>query len=241
MEGVRLNRYLALCGVGSRRGVEAIIASGHVRVNGKVVLMPAFRVPEGALVSVDGVLVRPEEKKYLVLNKPTGYVCSVTDKFDPVVAELLPEEFSTYRLFPVGRLDKESQGLLILTNDGELAHEVLHPSKEVLREYLVLLDREITRRDIRLWRKGLSVGDRVLKPVSVLLENGEPKNRMVSVVLKEGVKREVRIMAKALGFEVVTLLRRKIGKMELVRLPVGECLELTREELWRAIRHGLAV
>ena len=197
MEGVRLNRYLALCGVGSRRGVEAIIASGHVRVNGKVVLMPAFRVPEGALVSVDGVLVRPEEKKYLVLNKPTGYVCSVTDKFDP--GRGAPPGFSTYRLFPVGRLDKESQGLLILTNDGELAHEVLHPSKELLREYLVLLDREITRRDIRLWRKGLSVGDRVLKPVSVLLENGEPKNRMVSVVLKEGVKREVRIMAKALG------------------------------------------
>lgn len=241
MEGIRLNRYLALCGVASRRGAEKVIADGRVRVDGKVVLLPAFRLPEGALVTVDGAPVRPEEMRYVLLNKPAGYVCAVSDNFDPVVTELLPEEFANYRLFPVGRLDKESEGLLILTNDGMFAQEILHPSKGILREYSALLNREITRKDIRRWRDGLDVEGRTLKPVHILIEAREPRNRWVTVVLAEGVKREVRIMAKALGCDVQSLIRRKIGKMELVHLPTGACRVMTRGELWRAIRHGALV
>lgn len=238
---VRLNRFLAMCGVGARRKVEEVIAAGRVRVDGKVVLLPAYRVANGASVTVDGSPVTPEEKKYLVVNKPAGWVCSVSDAFDPVVADMLPRRYRSYRLFPVGRLDKESEGLLILTNDGDFAQKVLHPSRSILREYHVLLDHGITRRDVRRWMGGMEMDGRLLKPVNVLILDKEPQGRWVSVVLSEGVKREVRRMAWSICFEVEMLVRKKIGKMELKELQPGSFLEMSRVGLWRAIRSGGAV
>ncbi len=237
-EGVRLNRYLAMGGLGARRKVEEIISSGRVKVDGKVVLLPGYRVGEENRVEVDGAEILPERRTYLVLNKPRGYVCSVSDPFDPVITELLPEAFRDLRLFPVGRLDRESEGLLILTNDGDLAHKILHPSGGILREYLVLLDREIDRKTVRQWLAGIDLDGRAIKPVSVLITDETPRGRWVSVVLAEGIKREVRRMARALDFEVEVLIRKRIGKMELKNLPSGKFVEMTRGELWRAVRSG---
>lgn len=237
-EGVRLNRYLAMCGLGARRKVEEIIAAGRVRVDGKVVLMPAYRVEEGQRVEADGREVRPERRAYLVLNKPAGYVCSLSDPFDPVVTELLPEGLRSLRLFPVGRLDRESEGLIILTNDGDFAHKILHPSGGILREYRVRLDREIDRKTARQWAGGINLDGKIIKPVRVFITDEAPPGRWVSVVLAEGIKREVRRMARALGFEVESLIRKRIGKMELKNLPSGKFAEISRAELWRAVRSG---
>lgn len=240
-EGIRLNRFLAMCGLGARRKVEEIISSGRVKVDGKVVLMPAYRVDEENEVSVDGSRVQPESKVYVVMNKPAGWVCSVSDPFDPVIAGLLPEKYRSFRLFPVGRLDKETEGLLILTNDGTFAQEVLHPSRRILREYHALLDREINRKAAKEWLSGVELDGRLLKPASVRILDREPADRWVSVVLAEGVKREVRRMAQSLGFEVEVLVRKRIGKMELKELPAGMFVEMSRGELWNAIRSGGSV
>ena len=206
-EDIRLNRFLAMCGLGARRKVEEIISAGRVKIDGKVVLLPGYRVEETRDVTVDGVRIQPEEKVYIVLNKPAGWVCSVSDPFDPVVTGLLPAQYGRFRLFPVGRLDKDSEGLLILTNDGSFAQEILHPSRKILREYHALLDREINRKAVRDWISGIELDGRVLKPASIRILDKEPSGRWVSVVLTEGVKREVRRMAQSLGFEVEVLVR----------------------------------
>ena len=149
-QGIRLNRYLAMCGAGARRKVESLIAEGRVRVDGKVVLMPGYRVDDTVRVTVDGNPVAPEEKKYIVINKPSGWVCSVSDAFDPIIVDLLPETCRQYRLFPVGRLD-----------------------------------REISRREIRLWMAGTELDGHFLKPLNVRVLEKEPGNRWVSVVIGE--------------------------------------------------------
>ena len=238
---IRLNRFLAMGGAGSRRGVEDIIAAGRVRVDGKVVLLPAYRVTGEMTVTLDGKTVLPEERKYILLNKPKGYVCSVQDPYDPIVGDLLSEELRKYRLFPVGRLDRESEGLLVLTNDGDFAQELLHPSKNILREYEGLLSGEISRKDIRQWMAGVLLDGRLLKPVNLLIMDKEPENRWISIVLGEGVKREVRRMAETFGYSVEMLIRRRIGKMELRDLPSGSFREMSRHSLWRAIRSGGSV
>ena len=130
--GARLNRFLAMCGLGARRKVEELISAGRVRVDGKVVLLPGFRVEPGMSVTVDGGPVRPQRLRYLVMNKPEGVVCAVKDDRSPTVLGLLPAEFDDVRLFPAGRLDRDSCGLLILTNDGGLAQEVLHRPRGIL-------------------------------------------------------------------------------------------------------------
>lgn len=236
--GTRLNRFLAMCGIGARRKVEDIIASGRVRINGKVVLLPGYRVEPDMNVSVDGQNVQPQEHRYLVMNKPEGVVCAVEDGYDPTVLGLLPPEFQTVRLFPVGRLDKESRGLLIITNDGAFAQEILHPSKRILREYVAMLDHAITRKEVRKWMAGTMLDGRLIKPVNVLLLDKEPAGCWVSVVLAEGVKREVRRMAAEIGCNVVVLVRKRIGKMELKNLQQGQFIEMSRGSLWNAIRSG---
>lgn len=236
--GTRLNRFLAMCGIGARRKAEEVISSGRVRVNGKVVLLPGYRVEPGMEVSVDGRVLRPQEHRYFVMNKPAGLVCAVEDAHDSTVLSVLPPEYRDVRLFPVGRLDKESEGLLILTNDGAFAQDVLHPSKRILREYEALLDRVITRRDVRKWMAGTMLDGRLIKPVNVLIQDREPLGRWVSVVLAEGVKREVRRMADEIGFNVVVLVRKRIGKMELGNLQPGQFFEMSRGALWYAIRSG---
>jgi 23S rRNA pseudouridine2605 synthase len=227
-----------MCGIGARRKAEDVISSGRVRVNGKVVLLPGYRIEPGMEVSVDGKAVHPQEHRYLVMNKPAGLVCAVEDAHDPTVLSVLPSEYRDVRLFPVGRLDKESEGLLILTNDGAFAQEVLHPSKRILREYEALLDRAVTRKDVRKWMEGAVLDGRLIKPVNVLLLDREPEGRWVSVVLAEGVKREVRRMADEIGCNIVVLVRKRIGKMELKNLQPGHFLEMSRGALWYAIRSG---
>ena len=215
------------------------ILGGHVRVNGKIVLAPYFQIsPEDDVVECDGSRLSLLPKKYFVMNKPAGVVCAVTDKYDPVVVDLLPASVRAMRVFPVGRLDRESEGLLILTNDGEFAHNLQHPSKGVTKEYEVLLNLNINKKQLRNWRDGFDIDGRHVKPISVEVMQKEPDSRWVRVTIGEGLKREVRTMANFAGCGVEALVRRKIGGLTLRRLKVGDFVELSFLDMCTKIFKG---
>jgi 23S rRNA pseudouridine2605 synthase len=239
---MRLNAFLAECGVAARRKTVACVLEGRVRVNGKIVLAPYFQVsPEEDAVEFDGRRLSILSKKYFVINKPAGVVCAVTDKYDPVVIDLLPSSARAARVFPVGRLDRESEGLLILTNDGEFAQDLMHPSKGVAREYEVLLNLEINDKQLRRWREGFNIEGRKVKPITVEVMQKEPVYRWVRVAIGEGLKREVRVMANLAGFGVETLVRRKIGCLTLRRLKAGDFVELSFLDMCSKIFKGGSV
>ena len=235
---MRLNAFLSSCGVTSRRKSEVIILEGRVQVNGKIVLAPFFQVdPENDTVTLDRKPLTLSEHVYYVINKPVGYVCAVSDKYDPVIVDLIPEHKG--RLYPVGRLDKESEGLLILTNDGNFTQSILHPSKDIYKEYEALLNIPINEKQLRRWRQGFEIEEGLhIKPISINVMNKLPPSMWVSIVIVEGRKREVRLMAKQAGFSVKRLIRRKIGKMTLEKLKPGEFVSLSFSELYTKIFTG---
>ena len=236
---MRLNAFLAECGVAARRKSVSCILEGRVRVNGKIVLAPYFQVvPEEDVVECDGRRLSILPKKYFVMNKPVGVVCAVTDKYDPVVVDLLPASARSMRVFPVGRLDRDSEGLLILTNDGAFAQDLQHPSRGLAREYEVLLNLKINELQLRRWRDGFEMEGRRVKPISVETMKKEPEFRWVRVVIGEGLKREVRTMANLTGFGVEALIRRKIGGLTLRRLKVGDFVELSFLDMCTKIFKG---
>ena len=239
---MRLNAFLAACGVASRRKAEAVVLEGRVRVNGKIVLLPYFAVdPDRDDVRCDGRRVTRSEPVYAAMNKPVGVVCAVTDKYDPVVVDLLPERLRRERVYPAGRLDRESEGLLILTNDGVFVQSVLHPSKGVAKEYEVLLNIGINERQMERWRGGFELEGRRVRPLELDRLDRDPEGRWLRIVIGEGLKREVRTMANLAGFSVQALIRRRIGRMVLKNLRPGELVELSFSELYTKIFEGGAV
>lgn len=235
---MRLNAYLSSCGVASRRKAETVILSGRVQVNGKIVLAPFFQVdPDNDTVTLDRKPLTLSEHVYYVINKPAGYVCASSDKYDPVVIDLIPER--TGRLYPVGRLDRESEGLLILTNDGAFTQSILHPSKQVHKEYEALLNIPINDKQLARWRKGFEISEgHHVQPLSIHVLPRAPENQWVSLVIVEGLKREVRLMAREAGFRVERLIRRKIGGMVLENLGSGEYVSLSFSGLYSKIFEG---
>ena len=229
---MRLNAYLSSCGAASRRKSETIILSGRVQVNGKIVLAPFFDVdPENDIVTLDRKPLKFSQHVYYVINKPAGYVCAASDKYDPVVVDLIHGHEG--RLYPVGRLDRESEGLLILTNDGQFTQSILHPSKEVRKEYEALLNIPINAKQIERWKKGFEIEEgHHVKPINIHVMDREPAGQWISIVIAEGLKREIRLMARSAGFRVERLIRRKIGKMRLDTLKSGEYVSLSFSELY---------
>ena len=235
---MRLNKYISLCGIAARRKADTLILSGRIKVNGKIVLAPFFDVDtKNDTVVFDGKELEMEERVYFVINKPAGYVCAVTDKYDPVIVSLIKEYDG--KLFPVGRLDRDTEGLLILTNDGNFAHNVLHPSKRIPKEYEALLNIPINARQLERWRKGVDTPDgRFAVPLSVEVMDREPQGRWVSVAIVSGHKHEVKLMANGAGFSVEKLIRRRIGGMRLENLKCGEYVSLSFSELYTKIFKG---
>ena len=235
---MRLNAYISSCGVASRRKSEIIILEGRVQVNNKIVLAPFFQVdPENDLITIDKKIIKPSEHVYYVINKPSGYVCAVNDKYDPVVVDLITDFKG--RLYPVGRLDRESEGLLILTNDGNFTQSISHPSKEIHKEYEALLNIPINSKQIENWRKGFEISEgKKIIPISIKVMKKFPFNQWVSIVIGEGIKREIRLMAQHAGFKVIKLIRRKIGKLKLEKLNSGEFVRLSFSELYTKILNG---
>jgi 23S rRNA pseudouridine2605 synthase len=230
----RLQKILARAGFGSRRASEALIAAGRVRVNGEVATLGNRADPETDRIEVDGAVVgvRPGLVHYL-LNKPAGVVTTASDPHRrPTVVELVPAE---PRVFPVGRLDAETEGLLLLTNDGELAHQLTHPSFGVDKEYLAEVEGRPTRGALRRLREGVHLEDGPTAPAKVSVV-GE---RLLRITLHEGRNRQVRRMCDAVGHPVRRLVRVRIGPIADRRLAPGEWRALEQDEV-RALERAAA-
>jgi 23S rRNA pseudouridine2605 synthase len=224
---VRLAKFLAHGGVASRRKAEKIIASGRVTLDGEVVTDPARDVEAGDDVRVDGESVGAEPREVWVVNKPIGVVSTAKEPGRrQAVVELVD---SGVRLYPVGRLDADSGGLLLLTNDGELANRLTHPRYEVAKAYQVELQRPPAAADLRRLASGVELEDGPTAPAEVR-RLGE---REVEIVLREGRNRQVRRMAEAIGNRVVALRRVRFGPVELGGLPSGAARRLGEEEIVR--------
>jgi 23S rRNA pseudouridine2605 synthase len=222
---VRLAKFLAHGGIASRRGAELIVAAGRVAVDGEVVRDPARDVGEGHEVRVDGELVRVEAREVWAVNKPAGVVSTAREPGGrPAVVELVDSEA---RLYPVGRLDVDSTGLLLLTNDGELANRLTHPRYEVAKAYRVELRRPPAEDDLRRLARGVELDDGMTAPAEVR-RLGEKE---IEMVLREGRNRQVRRMAEAVGNEVVALRRVRLGPIELGDLPEGRGRRLSDSEV----------
>lgn len=222
---MRLAKYLAHAGVASRRAAEGLIAAGRVRVGGEVVTDPARDVDEGSGVQVNGKPVAPEPREVWALNKPAGVVSTASEPGKrPAVTELVDSE---RRLYPVGRLDADSTGLILLTNDGELANRLTHPRYGVPKTYRVRLARRPSDADLDRLRRGVRLEDGPTAPAEIR-RHGE---REIDVTLREGRKRQVRRMAEAVGNEVEGLTRIRIGSLELGDLRRGEARTVEPKEI----------
>ncbi len=224
---MRLAKYLAHCGVASRRRAEQLIASGRVGVAGETVTDPARDVDEESAVEVDGRPVSPEPREVWILNKPAGVVSTAREPGRrPAVVDLVA---SSRRLYPVGRLDADSTGLILLTNDGELANRLSHPRYGVERSYRVRLRRPASQSQVRRLRNGVELEDGPTAPAR--LRPISP--RVIELTLTEGRNRQVRRMIEAVGNQVVSLARTRFGSLELGTLPEGRSRRLRPPELRR--------
>jgi 23S rRNA pseudouridine2605 synthase len=221
---VRLAKFLAHGGVASRRAVEKIVAAGRVMVNGEVVQDPARDVGDADEVRVDGNLVGAEAREVWAVNKPAGVVSTAREPGSRQAVVSLVD--SAARLYPVGRLDVDSTGLLLLTNDGELANRLTHPRYEVSKAYRVELRRRVDKGDLRRLARGVELEDGPTAPAEVR-RLGE---RELEVVLREGRNRQVRRMVEAVGNDVVALQRVRFGPIELGGLGEGRARRLSVEE-----------
>jgi 23S rRNA pseudouridine2605 synthase len=244
---VRLQKVLAQAGLGSRRACEAMISDGRVEVNSEVVLEQGRRVdPDRDVIRVDGARIpAPRRHLYLAMNKPRGVVVTMDDPAGRrTVADLLAESSDrrtglpatrrlvrNERLFHVGRLDIDSEGLLILTNDGELAHKLAHPSYQVPKTYLVEVTGVVTSQTLRRLRSGITLADGPVRPGSVKVSSTGRDRTLLKITMHEGRNRIVRRTMEAVGHPVRRLSRTGIGPVRLGNLKVGEYRELTREEL----------
>lgn len=229
---MRLQKYLALCGVASRRNAEKMIADGKVMVNGQTVREMGVQIDEEHdKVLVEGSEIHPEaEKHYIAYNKPIGEVTTVSD---PEGRATVMDKFRDYpvRLFPVGRLDYDSEGLLLLTNDGDLMNRLLHPSHEVTKTYLTRASNVVTPEEIRTLKNGVMIDGRLTSPAQVRLIRTEAFCTVLLISIHEGRNRQVRKMLEAVGHQVVHLRRVGFGPVSLNDLPLGQWRSLTEEEI----------
>jgi 23S rRNA pseudouridine2605 synthase len=229
---------LSQAGIGSRRACEALIGEGRVEVNSEVVTEQGRRVdPERDVIRVDGARIPPPRRHlYLALNKPRGVVVTMDDpEGRRTIADLLAEgaqrALKKERLFHVGRLDTDTEGLLILTNDGEFAHRLAHPSYQVPKTYIVEVSGVVSPQTLRRLRRGVTLDDGPVRPTSVKIVSSAGEKTLLKITLQEGRNRIVRRTMEAVGHPVRRLSRIGIGPVRLGNLPVGEYRELTREEL----------
>ena len=232
---MRLQKYMAMCGVAARRKCEEIIASGRVAINGEVISQMGAQVEEGDRVTLDGQLITPEaRKRYILYHKPAGEVTTVSDDKG---RETVMDRFAgmDVRLYPVGRLDYDSEGLLLLTNDGELAQRLTHPSCEVDKTYLARVTGNPSGEALERLRRGVFMeGDeRRTYPADVRVVRVESLYSDVLVTIHEGRNRQVRRMFDAVGHRVLLLRRVRFGPLELGALRRGEWRELTEDEIAR--------
>jgi 23S rRNA pseudouridine2605 synthase len=228
---VRLQKFLAEAGVASRRASEKLITDGHVSVNGEVIKTLGAKIePDQVEVTVDGRPVRARRKSYIALHKPRGFLCTRSDPEErQTIFELLPREWSN--LYPVGRLDRDSEGLLLLTNDGEFSLQLTHPRYGVHKRYIAYVEGKIEESQLGRFTSGVEDAGEVLKAERAWLHSANHSHSVVELELAQGKNREVRRLFAALGFEVVQLRRTQIGNLRLGELPTGKWRVLNPAEV----------
>lgn len=230
-ESMRLQKYLALCGVASRRHAESMILAGDVQVNGQTVREMGVKVNPGDVVAVHGERVLPEEKKHYVLYyKPVGEVCTVND---PEGRPTVMDHFRDYpaRLYPVGRLDFDSEGLLILTNDGDLAARLMHPSFHVDKGYIARVSMDVSDDSLSRLRRGVMLDGRKTAPAKVSVLRRDAFSTDILITIHEGRNRQIRRMVESIGHQVVRLKRVSYGAIRLGDLERGAWRPLRADEV----------
>lgn len=223
---MRINKYIAHSGYTSRRKADDLIYESRVKVNGKIISEPGYKVKDGDRVEVDGKLLSLEEKFYIKLYKPVGFI---TSNFDPFNEKDLNDLVDiNQRFFAAGRLDKDSEGLLIITNDGEFTNNLTHPKFKLGKEYIVKIDRGLNKAQEKVFEKGLDIGRGEKTSDAKLTYLGD---RTYRVIIHQGYNRQIRRMFKVLGAEVISLKRIRIGKIKLADLKKKEYRYFNDEEL----------
>ncbi|CDA73855.1 pseudouridine synthase [Ruminococcus sp. CAG:579] len=241
MEKVRLQKIIADSGICSRRKAEELIAQGRVKINGRPCKVGDKADPIKDIVSIDGERVVFERKKtyrYIMLNKPRGYVTTMSDELDrKCVTELL--DGVDARVYPIGRLDKNSEGLLLFTNDGNFANEIMHPSKHVTKTYRVTVRPDVDDDVLVKLSEGVVIDGRKTLPCTVLVLDKQPGRTVLQMTISEGRNRQIRKMCEAVGLEVARLKRTAVGPIKLGMLKPGTWRDLKPEEL-RALRNVIS-
>ncbi len=230
---MRLDRFLAECGIGTRTEVKKLIRSGAVSVNGEKIAKGDVHIAEETdVVAVWGESVVYKKFVYLMLNKPQGYISSTRDGKMPTVMELVPDEYRHFETFPVGRLDIDTEGFLLLTNDGDLAHRLLSPKKHIPKTYVALLEKCVTDEDIKAFEKGVILDDGYETMPAKLKALTKEAPYYGEIIINEGKFHQVKRMFEAVGNRVIFLKRTKMNNLSLDEsLPLGAIRELTDDEM----------
>ena len=217
---MNLNAFISKSGYCSRRKAADLVKDGKVTVNGKPIREPWYEVKNGDAVNVAGRVIGPAKHLYIILNKPKGVTSTLEDRFAAKkIIDLIPQKFG--RVYPVGRLDKDSRGLIILTNDGDLCHSLTHPKFEIEKEYVVTVKGEVEPNVIRKLKKGVEDEGDILKVREAAIERSAADKAAIRVIICEGKKRHLRRLFTRLGFDVVDLVRIRIGVLRLGDLRDG--------------------
>ncbi|MBQ4468042.1 MAG: rRNA pseudouridine synthase [Firmicutes bacterium] len=228
---MRINKYIAQAGICSRRKADELIVNGNVKVNGAVMKEPGYDVQEGDKVSVNGTMIEDSEKLvYYLLNKPVGFITTVKDEQDRATVMDLVGDIPE-RVFPVGRLDGNTSGALIMTNDGKVAYRIAHPKGQVMKTYHALVSGVVSKEKLWKLRNGIDIGGYVTKPARVTVIGENKNSTILEISISEGKNRQVRKMCKAVGNPVQELQRVSIGEVRLGRLKEGTFRKLTQAEI----------
>ncbi|MBR5246633.1 MAG: rRNA pseudouridine synthase [Clostridia bacterium] len=229
---IRLQKYLSECGVASRRKAEEMIAAGKVKVNGRPATIGDKINPKQDTIVVAGKKIKKTSKKntYIMLHKPRGFITTLSDEMGRKCVAQLIEDVGT-RVYPVGRLDRDSEGLLLLTDDGEFANAMTHPTKHVPKTYRVTIRPSITEEQITALTTGIEIDGRMTMPSEVRVIEKKEGRVVLEIIIYEGRNRQIRKMCDALGLEVARLKRTQIGSVKLGMLKQGDWRNLTDEEV----------
>ncbi|MBE7062790.1 MAG: rRNA pseudouridine synthase [Clostridia bacterium] len=233
---MRINKFIAAAGVCSRRKADELIAQGRVFVNGARVTEPGLDIAENDTVAVDGEKIGAAEKKqYIVLHKPDGFVTTMDDPFGrPTVMDLVTDVPA--RVFPVGRLDYHTEGLLILTNDGDFANHLMHPRNAIYKTYIAHVPGFPTLGKLAALRRGIQLEDGKTAPCKVTVIRQYPDGVDISISIREGKNRQVRRMIEAIGHKVTRLVRVSVGNVQLGHLPKGKWRHMTPREIEEIVK-----
>ena len=222
----RINKYIASCGICSRRKAEEYVLAGRVKVNDIIIKDLAYKVKEEDIIKIDDNIINKEERKvYIMLNKPKGYVTTSHEQFGrKSVLDLIDEDV---RVYPIGRLDMYTEGLLLLTNDGDFANKLMHPKNKIDKKYIVTSKEKITQNQKELLESGVNIGDYITRPAKVNILT----NNQFEIIISEGKNRQVRRMCEAVRVNLTNLKRIQIGNINLGNLQTGKYRYLSDEEI----------